>query len=611
MVRSVALLITMIGVTAPITTDADTIILKDGKTISGEYLGETPTEIKFKSGNEKIVLPKTMIDRIRRDVVVVRLLNGNQVIAKLMEETEDYVKLRFPYGYKKFSRDEIESVERRTIEEKPKIWKPSRRPSRCSDSQTPGMQVNPYAHSIIDRYEFPPKKISLSKEEVLAMHRKVHQYFQKKQFRKAAELLRKIIEAEPRDHIAWYNLACAYSLMHKRKDAVKALCLAVKAGFTDFMHISHDPDLNNIRNRPEYRRLMDEAERIMREGADRTVQQLKKQFGEGYTYYIDEERRLIFATNRSLDVIQRMKEHLRALADAEWADFFEHKPMYYISVVCPSRRDFRRLVRDPRIGGFYNPANKILICSNIGYVLDHEFTHAMHFADQHARMQQHPIWICEGYATLMEAAHVAGGHCLPWRVNPRLRVIQDAVRTARSIPWSRFMKLSQPQFMRASGLCYAQARYIMLFLWEKKILRKWYDHFCRNWKKDRTGTQALEKVTGRTLSQLEREWKQWVMSIRGQDKREHRPAGPNLGITVAEIMTGIVITRVDESGAARRRLRAGDMILKANGRNVRTLSELNAVLRRVRRGGRVYFRILRKLPKRKKPAKLNVSIIVK
>jgi len=608
MVRALALLTTIIGVATPIITYADTIILKDGKTISGEYLGETPTEIKFKSGDEKIVLPKTMIDKIRRDVVVIHLLNGNQLIGKLMEETEDYVKVRFPYGYKKFPRDEIESVEKKTIEEKPKIWKPSERPHHRPDDQSPDVKVNPSARSIIDRYEFPPKKNTLSSDQIVAMHRQVHQFFQKKQYRKAAELLKKIIEAEPRDHIAWYNLACAYSLMRKKKDAIKALCLAVKAGFTDFMHISHDPDLNNIRNTPEYKRLMDEADKIMREGADRTVKQLKKQFGEGYTYFIDEERRLIFATNQSLDVIQRMKEHLRALADAEWADFFEHKPMYYISVVCPSKQDFRRIVPNPAIGGFYNPRNKILICGNMGFVLDHEFTHAMHFADQHARMQQHPIWICEGYATLMEAAHVAGGHCLPWRVNMRLRAIQAAVRMGRSFPWSRFMKLSQPEYMRAAGLCYAQGRYITLFLWEKKILRKWYDEYCRNWKNDKTGIQALEKVTGKTIAQLEQEWKQWVMSIRSQDKREHRPQGPDLGITVAEIMTGVLITQVDESGPANKRLRAGDMILQVNGKNVTTLSELNAVLRGVRRGQKVRFRVLRKLPKRKRPTKLNVSV---
>ena len=500
---------------------------------------------------------------------------------------------------------------KRQIEEKPKIWKPSERPHHRPDDQSPDVKVNPSARSIIDRYEFPPKKTSLPNDQIVAMHRQVHQFFQKKQYRKAAELLKKIIEAEPRDHIAWYNLACAYSLMRKKKDAIKALCLAVKAGFTDFMHISHDPDLNNIRNTPEYKRLMDEADKIMREGADRTVKQLKKQFGEGYTYFIDEERRLIFATNQSLDVIQRMKEHLRALADAEWADFFEHKPMYYISVVCPSKQDFRRIVPNPAIGGFYNPRNKILICGNMGFVLDHEFTHAMHFADQHARMQQHPIWICEGYATLMEAAHVAGGHCLPWRVNMRLRAIQAAVRMGRSFPWSRFMKLSQPEYMRAAGLCYAQGRYITLFLWEKKILRKWYDEYCRNWKNDKTGIQALEKVTGKTIAQLEQEWKQWVMSIRSQDKREHRPQEADLGITVAEIMTGVVITRVDESGPARKRLRSGDMILQVNGRNVRTLSELNAALRGVRRGRRVRLRVLRKLPKRKKPTKLNVSVIAR
>ena len=594
----------------PTAVMADALILKDGKTISGEYLGETPTEIRFKSEGEKILIPKTMVEKVRREVVVIRLTNGNQLVGKLQEETEDYVTLRFPYGSKRFPRDEIESVEKKTLEETPRIWNPGqKRPGpKGPGDRMPEIRERPSARSIIDRYDFPPKKTNLERDQVIAMHRQVHQFFQKKRYRKAAELLNKIIEAEPQDHIAWYNLACAYSMMGKKKEAIKALCLAVKAGFTDFMHISNDPDLKRIRNTPEYRRLMDEADKIMREGAERTVQRLKKRFGEGYTYYIDEERRLIFATNRSLDVIQRMKQHLRELADAEWADFFDHRPMYYISVVCPSRQDFRRIVPNPSIGGFYNPANKILICGNMGFVLDHEFTHAMHFADQHGRMQQHPIWICEGFATLMEAAHVAGGHCLPWRVNMRLRAIQGAVRMGRSYPLPRFMQLSRAEYMRNAGLCYAQGRYIMLFLWEKKILRKWYDVYCKTWKKDRTGMQALERVTGKTLDQLEQEWKQWVMSIRAQDKREHRPQGPDLGITVAEIMTGVVITKVDEGGPAARRLRPGDMILQVNGKRVNTLAALNAILRGVRRGSRVRFRISRILPKRKKPTKLNVSV---
>lgn len=591
----------------PMAVMADTLVLKDGKTISGEYIGETPTEIRFRSGDEKILIPKTMVDLIRRDVIVVRLTNGNELIGKLEEETDDYIKVRFPYGSKRFPKDEVESFERKILEEKPKIWSPSKSPSHKPD-KGPGIRVNPSARSIIDRYEFPPKKASLERDQIVAMHRQVHQFFQKKKYRKAVEVLKKIIEAEPQDHIAWYNLACAYSLMRRRKEAIKALCLAVKAGFTDFMHISSDPDLNNIRNTPEYKRLMDEAEKIMRQGADRTVEQLKKRFGEGYTYYIDEERRLIFATNQSLDVIQRLKEHLRALADAEWNDFFDHRPMYYISVVCPSKRDFRRIVPNPAIGGFYNPANKILVCGNIGYVLDHEFTHAMHFADQHGRMQQHPIWICEGFATLMEAASIGGGHCLPWRVNMRLRVIQSAVRMGRHFPWSRFMRLSQPEYMRAAGVCYAQGRYIMLFLWEKKLLRKWYDEYCRMWKEDRSGIKALEKVAGKSLAALEQEWRKWVMSIRAQDKRQHRPQGPDLGITVAEIMTGIVITQVDENGPSKKRLRSGDLILQVNGKNVSTLTELNAILRGVRRGERVRFRIMRRLPKRKKLTKLNVTV---
>ena len=579
---------------------ADTLKMKGSKNINGDILEEYPAEYKVRTvEDEVLVIPKSMVDEVTKDVATVTLDDGRKLTGKLVQEDEEKVRLRMMLGSTTIPRDRIESIEHKTVTEKPKIWKPN--------PATP----HSFSHRpkvVLDDLKFPKKTLDLSNEEILNLHREVHQCFAKKNYKKAAKLLEKIIKASPKDHTAWYNLACAYSLMKRKRDAVRALHLAVKAGFTDFNHIQNDPDLNNIRKEPAYKQLMEQAEKIMRTQADRTLEGLKKRFGEGYTYAIDEERHLIFATNQSMEVLEKMKQYLYKLADAEWRDFFEHRPIYYIAVVCPDRQAFRKIVPNPGIGGFYNPRDKILICGNIGYVLTHEFTHAMHFGDQHGRMQQHPIWIAEGYATLAEASTVAGGHLLPWRLNQRFRMIQMAVRSGRTIPLRQFFRYTHQMYMRQAGLCYAQGRYFMLYMWEKKLLRKWYDEYTRTFKQDPTGTKAVEKVFGKSVEQVEEDWKRWIGTITGQDKREHTPQGPNIGLTVAEIMTGVAVTKVAEGSAAKGKLKEGDMIKKVNGKAVKTLNELNAVLGSAKAGGAITFLVERE-GKRGKTFKTTVRVV--
>lgn len=46
----------------------------------------------------------------------------------------------------------------------------------------------------------------------------------------------------------YYNYACLYSILNKRKDAIEYLTKAFTLGYIDFNHIRLDADLNNIRN---------------------------------------------------------------------------------------------------------------------------------------------------------------------------------------------------------------------------------------------------------------------------------------------------------------------------------------------------------------------------
>lgn len=66
----------------------------------------------------------------------------------------------------------------------------------------------------------------------------------------------KAIELSPGDTVALYNAACFYSSLGEKKLAVETLKNAIIAGWVDYEWIKRDPDLDTIRNEPEYIELM-------------------------------------------------------------------------------------------------------------------------------------------------------------------------------------------------------------------------------------------------------------------------------------------------------------------------------------------------------------------
>ncbi len=61
----------------------------------------------------------------------------------------------------------------------------------------------------------------------------------------------------------WYDLACARALSGEATRALEALKTAVEKGFKDAAHLAADEDLRLIRDRPEFRALL---ERISEKG---------------------------------------------------------------------------------------------------------------------------------------------------------------------------------------------------------------------------------------------------------------------------------------------------------------------------------------------------------
>jgi hypothetical protein len=67
---------------------------------------------------------------------------------------------------------------------------------------------------------------------------------------------RKLVKLEPDNATAHYNLACSLALCKKRPDALKSLRKAVDLGYNDRDWMEQDPDLEILKNDPEFRTLL-------------------------------------------------------------------------------------------------------------------------------------------------------------------------------------------------------------------------------------------------------------------------------------------------------------------------------------------------------------------
>lgn len=561
----------------------DVIELKSGEKVEGKLIDEDRTEITVQTDETRLVLPKGMIKIMKVEVVDIYLSDGRKISGQIDKETDHSITLRMRLGGITIDKMDMEKLERRVEEQKPVIWEAREKEQRA--------RITKNRKTGLEEIKWPEPTENLSVTEIRQLHGRAIQLLQAKKFKDSIDLYEKILRTNPKDSTALYNLACAYSLMGNKRKAIEYLRMSVAAGYTNFGHMERDTDLDSIRGEKGYKELLKKRDAIQLQAASRQLEELKKQFGEGYTYEIEETRKLIFATNQSLEILNRMKDHLFRFADAQWKMIWDNKPAYYITVVCPDRQAFRKIVPNPSVGGFYNPQNKILVCGDIGLTLDHEFTHSLHFADQEAKRMSAPIYIIEGFSTLFESSGFVGEKLKPRLISGRLNAIRQATQQGRHIPWEQFRVLPQAQY---GGFQYAQGRYMFVYIYENDKLKKWYDKYCETYQQDRTGKVAWENIFGKGFSEIEQEWVTWVNGIKFEAPKRVRQGGPFLGVQSEECDEGIALYQVvPDSPADKGGLREGDILTHAEGQPIKTHNDFIDFLNSHNPGDTVKFKVIR------------------
>lgn len=439
----------------------------------------------------------------------------------------------------------------------------------------------------------PAQEAGQPSQEVIQLHKKAMDFLRNKKYEESIAVYKDILQRNTNDEIALYNSACAYSLWGKSKEAVEYLEKAVEAGFIDFDHIEADTDLKNIRFHGGYQKLIQQKDKFLKEGAEQKCEQLKKEFGKGYLYEVDDKRKWIYASDTSKKLLEKIKKFLEGYADAQRNSLFTNKPTYYIAILIPNKEDFRKRVPDPRIGGFYQPATKFLICKDTGMTLRHEFTHALHFADASARKQpEPPVWIGEGLATCFENSRIANNK-LVTIYNDRISQTKSILNTPQYIRWETLMKTNHQVFMQKAGVCYAEVRAIFYWLNKTEKLKAFYDLYMKTFNDDVSGITAMEKLFNKKIDEIEKIWKEWITKTEPIKLLEDKK-GTFLGVGVEDSVAGMIITSIVTGSAAEQGgLQVEDVILKIDNDKITTNDEFINAIRKRKPGEILTFYVLR------------------
>jgi hypothetical protein len=199
------------------------------------------------------------------------------------------------------------------------------------------------------------------------------------------------------------------------------------------------------------------------------------------------------------------------------------------------------------------------------------------------RGQEHPIYVQEGLAALVEDYDVVGGGgggadggvviAPSWRTNS----VKRRERTGGLMRIEQLAAMDHTRFTRQQPLAnYALARTVFLWLEREGKLAAWYTHYTANFRADPTGIKSFEAVLGAPIKDLNMRFRDWVFAL--PEVPEEVPAGgASLGASV-EVNSGDGVTVVGLARDAGAGLRIGDVVRSIGGKPTREMAELVRVL---------------------------------
>lgn len=364
--------------------------------------------------------------------------------------------------------------------------------------------------------------------------------------------------SSPEQADLWYALARARAGAGEADGAIGALTNAIDRGWEDRRHLEQDDDLAAVRSHRDFPTLILLINERQRQRARAALAKLERKHGAGLHYSIDDDERLILAVALDDRSLAELRQRLRAQAEA-LRELFTLPPQRYLTVVIPQRW------ANPRVTGHFYPPG-FLDAQSIGATLRHEFTHALHFADQQARGQVHPVWMMEGLAKLYEHARFADG-TTTFAFGVDLHQLQREVAAGKVHSFARLLALEHRQF---TSQHYDQAGAMFMHLHQAGLLKRFYTAYVADQQRDPSGRAAYEATWGAPLERIQEDWVRWILAQPLPVPLPSADSGrPSLGCAFTQRPAGLEISHLADGGpAAQAGLLVGDLVIAADGQRV-------------------------------------------
>ena len=174
--------------------------------------------------------------------------------------------------------------------------------------------------------------------------------------------------------------------------------------------------------------------------------------GDVYRYLEDPVHRLVYATCLDETSHADMARTLARQADQQAATLFDAVPEVEVFIAVATPADVRRAVAGSQTTeGMYEHPLRRIVTSDIGMVLRHEFTHAMHFGHMERLGQPHAMWVQEGLASLYERYELSDDGSIEFLPTARHNVARTVAARRGGTPIASMVAMTPKQFMAASA----------------------------------------------------------------------------------------------------------------------------------------------------------------
>jgi hypothetical protein len=318
-----------------------------------------------------------------------------------------------------------------------------------------------------------------------------------------------------------------------------------------------------------------------------------KRYGAGYTTQIDGRRHIVYVSALDGYTRDRVMGLLSVYADQEKQFLFPQPLPWNVTVILPTVSDYHKPQAAVSSAGHYDVATRTLESLSASDVIIHEFTHALHHADQVRANQRHPVWIREGLASLFQRSAMREGK-LEMLVGRDLAGLQEAVRNHKNPAWAALLAMDQETFLKDADVCYGQSHYIFFYLNQLGKVKDFYEKYKAGYAADPTGGAALAKTVGKPLGEIESDWLAWVLK-QESPWTPAQPAKPLLGIKMGAAAEGVEVEGFVRGGAAERagQLKVRDIILSVAGQETPTARDLTAAVQGCRVGETIDIEVIR------------------